>query len=75
MTPERSGHVTEIVRAARERDPAQRDGFVAEACGDDAALRLCVLSVIISIAALLTSEALVRRASRRVLGYDAVGRD
>src|SRR5689334_6877841 len=35
--------------------------------GDDAALRLCVLSVILSIAALLASEALVRRASKRVL--------
>jgi len=43
--------------------------------GDDAALRLCVLSVLLSIAALLISEALVRRASRRVLGYDAVGSD
>lgn len=43
--------------------------------GDEAALRLCVLSVILSIAALLVSEALVRRASRRVLGYDAVGHD
>jgi len=43
--------------------------------GDDAALRLCVLSVILSLAALLISEVLVRRASRRVLGYDAVGRD
>jgi molybdate transport system permease protein len=43
--------------------------------GDDAALRLCVLSVILSVAALLASEALVRRASRRVLGYDAVGRN
>ena len=43
--------------------------------GDDAALRLCVLSVLLSIAALLASEMLVRRASKRVLGYDAVGRD
>jgi molybdate transport system permease protein len=43
--------------------------------GDEAALRLCAVSVVISIAALLVSEALVRRASRRVLGYDAVGRD
>ena len=43
--------------------------------GDAAALRLCVLSVILSLAALLVSEVLVRRASRRVLGYDAVGRD
>jgi molybdate transport system permease protein len=43
--------------------------------GDAAALRLCVLSVLLSIAALLGSEVLMRRASRRVLGYDAVGRD
>ncbi|MGQ0749338.1 MAG: molybdate ABC transporter permease subunit [Betaproteobacteria bacterium] len=43
--------------------------------GDEAALRLCVLSVLLSIAALLVSEALVRRASRRMLGYDAVGSD
>ncbi len=43
--------------------------------GDDAALRLCVLSVLLSLGALLVSEVLVRRASRRVLGYDAVGRD
>ena len=43
--------------------------------GDAQALRLCVISIILSLAALLVSEALVRRASRRVLGYDAVGRD
>jgi molybdate transport system permease protein len=43
--------------------------------GDEQALRLCVISVVVSMAALLVSEALVRRASRRVLGYDAVGRD
>jgi molybdate transport system permease protein len=43
--------------------------------GDEQALRLCVISIILSLAALLVSEALVRRASRRVLGYDAVGRD
>jgi len=43
--------------------------------GDVQALRLCVISIILSLAALLVSETLVRRASRRVLGYDAVGRD
>ena len=43
--------------------------------GDDRALRLCVISIILSLAALLVSETLVRRASRRALGYDAVGRD
>lgn len=41
--------------------------------GDDAALRLCVISIVLSLAALLLSEALVRRASRRALGYDALG--
>lgn len=43
--------------------------------GDEQALRLCVISIVVSMAALLVSEALVRRASRRVLGYDAVSRD
>ena len=42
--------------------------------GDAAALRLCALSVVLSLGALLLSEILVRRANRRVLGYDAVGR-
>ncbi len=42
--------------------------------GDEQALRLCVISVLISIGALLVSETLVRRASRQVLGYDAIGR-
>jgi len=42
--------------------------------GDAAALRLCALSVILSLGALLVSEFLVKRANRRVLGYDAVGR-
>ena len=42
--------------------------------GDAAALRLCVISIVLSLAALLVSEAMVRRASRRALGYDALGR-
>jgi molybdate transport system permease protein len=41
--------------------------------GDAAALRLCVISIFLSLAALLVSEALVQRASRRALGYDALG--
>lgn len=41
--------------------------------GDAAALRLCVISIVLSLAALLVSEALVQRASRRALGYDALG--
>lgn len=42
--------------------------------GDAQALRLCVISIVLSLVALLVSEALVRRASRRVLGYDAISR-
>lgn len=42
--------------------------------GDAQALRLCVISIVLSLAALLVSEALVRRAGRRVLGYDAISR-
>lgn len=39
--------------------------------GEAAAQRLCVLSLILSLAALLLSEALVRRANQRIKGYDA----
>lgn len=42
--------------------------------GEAAAQRLCVLSVVLSLAALLVAEALVRRARARMLGQDAVGR-
>lgn len=43
--------------------------------GEAAAQRLCVLSLILSLAALLISEALVRRARLRVLGHDTDRRD
>ena len=43
--------------------------------GEAAAQRLCVLSLILSLAALLVSEALVRRANQRIKGYDVVRRD
>ncbi len=43
--------------------------------GEAAAQRLCVLSLVLSLAALLISEALVRRARLRVLGHDTVRRD
>jgi molybdate transport system permease protein len=36
--------------------------------GDAQAMRLCILSVILSLAALVLSEVLVRRANRRILG-------
>ena len=39
MTPERWRRITEIFHAARERDPASREAFVAEACGHDPTLR------------------------------------
>ena len=42
--------------------------------GDAQALRFCILSVALSLIALLVSEVLVRRASRRALGYDTIGR-
>jgi molybdate transport system permease protein len=43
--------------------------------GDAAALRLSVLAVLLSLAALYVSEILVRRAARRVTGEDALARD
>jgi len=36
--------------------------------GDPQALRLCAISVVLSLAALLVSEVLVRRANRTILG-------
>lgn len=43
--------------------------------GEAAAQRLCVLSVILSLAALIISEALVRRARARLFGHDTPRRD
>lgn len=43
--------------------------------GEAAAQRLCVLSVILSLAALMISEALVRRARARLFGHDTPRRD
>jgi len=42
--------------------------------GDAAALRLSLIAVALSLAALFASEVLVRRAARRVRGEDADGR-
>jgi TolB-like protein/tRNA A-37 threonylcarbamoyl transferase component Bud32 len=39
MTPDRWRQITEIFHAARERDAARREAFVAEACRDDPTLR------------------------------------
>ena len=43
--------------------------------GEAAAQRLCVLSLIMSLVALMSSEWFVRRANQRIKGYDAVRRD
>jgi len=43
--------------------------------GDAAAMRLCIISVALSLAALLVSERLVRGATRRLHGRDAERRD
>ena len=39
MTPERWRQITGVFHAARERDPARRDAFVADACREDPTLR------------------------------------
>ena len=39
VTPERWRQVKDVLASALERDPDERDRFVAEACGDDAELR------------------------------------
>ena len=42
--------------------------------GDAQALRLCLISIVLALVALIFSEMLVRRASQRALGYDSVRR-
>lgn len=39
--------------------------------GDAAAMRLCVISIVLSLVALLLSEVMVRRATQRVMGQEA----
>ena len=46
MTPERWRVVDAILRASLSCEPAQRDGFVAQACGDDEELRREVASLL-----------------------------
>ena len=50
MTPERWRQITKIFHAACEREPARREAFVAEACGDDPALRLEVEAMLVGLA-------------------------
>jgi molybdate transport system permease protein len=47
--------------------------FTQTPSGDEAALRLSLIAVLLSLAALYVSEVLVRRAARRVRGDDADG--
>ena len=51
VTPERWRQITGIFHAARERDPAERDAFVAEACHSDPALRREVDAMLAGLAA------------------------
>ena len=46
MTPERWRVVDAILRAALSCEPARRDAFVAQACGDDEEIRLDVASLL-----------------------------
>ena len=48
MTPERWQQVKQIFQSAIERPPAERDGFISEACAGDPALRSEVESLISS---------------------------
>ncbi len=48
--------------------------FTQTPSGDEAALRLSLIAVLLSLAALYASEVLVRRATKRVMGDDADGR-
>ena len=49
MNPERWREITEFFHAARERDPARREAFVAEACHDDATLRREVEAMLLGL--------------------------
>ena len=46
MTPERLREIEMLFHEARERTPAERDAFLARACGDDATLRREVESLL-----------------------------
>ena len=67
-TPDGMQHL--LARADWDADQVRDDlrAYVVEHLGDPQAVRLCVISVILSLAALLVSEVLVRRANRTILG-------
>ena len=49
MTPERWRQITEIFHSARQLDPASRETFIAEACGDDTMLRREVEAMLVGL--------------------------
>jgi hypothetical protein len=46
MTPDRWSRLTDLFEAALDREPAERDAFLASACADDAAMRREVSALI-----------------------------
>lgn len=65
MTPERLRQIEELYHAARERDPDQRAGFLAEACKDDEDLQYEVESLLAPVASgsSLLEEPVMRQAA------------
>jgi eukaryotic-like serine/threonine-protein kinase len=75
MTPERWQQVKQIFQSAIERSPAQRDGFVSEACAGDPALRSEVESLISSHdQAGHSIQAMAAEAATEMLADDQAGR-
>src|SRR6266851_3862330 len=56
MTPERLNQIEALFHAARDRDANDREDFLAEACGDDVALRREVESLLQQPEGLLEKE-------------------
>ncbi len=69
MTPERWRVVDAILRASLSCEPAQRDAFVAQACGDDEEIRLEVASLL--AAHDRTGDFLDRPAAEQLVAYSA----
>jgi len=65
VTPERLRQIEELYHAARERDPDQRAGFVAEACKVDDDLQYEVESLLAPVASgsSLLEEPVMRQAA------------
>jgi eukaryotic-like serine/threonine-protein kinase len=83
MTPERWQQVKELFNAALERDPAERDAFLAEACAGDRALREEVASLLAEeeqLGSFIAAPAAARRepqldalSDRRIGPYRVIG--